>query len=123
MDIEFLAEFGILSWHSESCLVVIWLDNQRDFTLASFLYRAAVGRPRINVIIREFVVRVAKETGWGYSRPRTPQWDQKYLPSQFGQKCDVNSARNTFRLLPQKKFCQLATLQIGGSQEKPHPLL
>jgi len=26
------------------------------------------GRPRIKVIIREFVVRVAKETGWGYSR-------------------------------------------------------
>ncbi|MBI1246746.1 transposase [bacterium] len=26
------------------------------------------GRPRIAVIIREFVVRVAKETGWGYSR-------------------------------------------------------
>lgn len=26
------------------------------------------GRPRVNLIIREFVVRVAKETGWGYSR-------------------------------------------------------
>ncbi len=26
------------------------------------------GRPRIKVIIREFVVRLAKETGWGYSR-------------------------------------------------------
>ncbi len=26
------------------------------------------GRPRINVIIREFVIHVAKETGWGYSR-------------------------------------------------------
>ena len=29
---------------------------------------AKKGRPRISVVIRELVVQIAKETGWGYSR-------------------------------------------------------
>jgi len=29
-------------------------------------------------------------------RPRTPQEDQKSLPSQFGQNCDIKKAGNTW---------------------------
>ena len=30
------------------------------------------------------------------TRPRTPQENQKSLPSQFGQNCDIKKARNSY---------------------------